>query len=155
MTNLIDILCKHPFISFLSLPIKTRMRYWVYVCMTLSQSLPTFGTNVSRCEVCIVLKCLHIPYAPENKTHFLHTTLRQKWEGRGVCLNIQFISCIHPLPLFLLSLMQVRLTITMIGAAFWKNSSFNYCLLREISGGCVDTKPRGIKATCIISSDRG
>ena len=30
---------------------------------------------------------------------FLHTTFRQKW-GEGVCSNIQFVSCIRPLPPF-------------------------------------------------------
>ena len=38
-------------------------------------------------------------YAPP----FLHTTFRQKWGG-GVCSNIQFISCIRPLPPFLVAL---------------------------------------------------
>ena len=39
--------------------------------------------------------------------------------------------------------------------ALWKNSSFNECVLWENSGACVHTKSRGIKATCIISGDRG
>ena len=39
--------------------------------------------------------------------------------------------------------------------AFWKNSSFADCVLREISSGCVDTKLRGIEATCIVSDKRG
>ena len=35
------------------------------------------------------------------------------------------------------------------------DSSFAECVLWEISGACcVDTKPRSIKATCIISGDR-
>ena len=34
--------------------------------------------------------------------------------------------------------------------AFWKNGSFSECVLREISDVFVDTKPRGIEATCII-----
>ena len=33
--------------------------------------------------------------------------------------------------------------------------SFAECLLRKISSTCVDTKPRGIVATCIITGDRG
>ena len=36
-----------------------------------------------------------------------------------------------------------------------KNDSFAECVLGEISGACVDTKPCGIEATCIVSSDRG
>ena len=37
-------------------------------------------------------------------------------------------------------------------AAFWKNAER---VPRKISGACVDTKLRGIKATCIISGDSG
>ena len=37
---------------------------------------------------------------PKIRPPFLHTTFIQKWGG-GVCLNIQFISCIRPLPPFL------------------------------------------------------
>ena len=33
--------------------------------------------------------------------------------------------------------------------------SFTERVLHEISGACVDTKPRGNKATCIVSGDRG
>ena len=39
--------------------------------------------------------------------HFLHTTFRQKWGG-GVCSNIQFISCIRPLPPFLTVLNKLK-----------------------------------------------
>ena len=35
-----------------------------------------------------------------------------------------------------------------------KNGSFAEHVTREISGICVDTKPRGIKATRIVSGDR-
>ena len=38
--------------------------------------------------------------------------------------------------------------------AFWKNGSFVEHVLQEISGACVDTEPRGIEATCIVSGDR-
>ena len=74
---------------------------------------------------------------------FLHTTLRQKW-GRGVCSNIQLVSCIrHPS----LAMLRVRSTIM---TTVVKNGSFEHC------GACGDdTKPRGIKATCIVSGDRG
>ena len=40
----------------------------------------------------------------------------------------------------------------MTAMAFWKNSRFAE---REISSACVDTKPRGIEATYVISGDRG
>ena len=36
--------------------------------------------------------------------------------------------------------------------AFWKNSRFAEW---EISSACVDTKQRGIEATCVISGDGG
>ena len=39
-------------------------------------------------------------------------------------------------------------------AAFLKNSSFAERVLREINGTCVNTKRRGIEATCIVSGDR-
>ena len=45
--------------------------------------------------------------------------------------------------------------ITTTPMAFWKNSSFTEHVLQEISGTCVDTNPRDIKATCVVSSDRG
>ena len=35
------------------------------------------------------------------------------------------------------------------------NGSFDECVLQEISGACVETKPRGSAATCIISGSRG
>ena len=54
-----------------------------------------------------------------------------------------------------LSFVCVRLTNMMTAVAFWKNSSFAECVLREISSGCVDTKLRGIEATCKVSDDRG
>ena len=58
-------------------------------------------------------------------------------------MNVQFVPCIHLLPRFLQSL---RLTVR----AFWKNRSFAECVLREISSAFVDTKLRGIEATCIV-----
>ena len=45
-------------------------------------------------------------------------------------------------------------TITVTAMAFWKNDSFVEHVLQEISGACVDTEPRGIEATCIVSGDR-
>ena len=35
------------------------------------------------------------------------------------------------------------------------NGSFDEHVLQEISGSCVETKPRGIEATCIVSGNRG
>ena len=40
----------------------------------------------------------------------------------------------------------------MTAMAFWKNSRFAE---QEISSAYVDTKPRGIEATYVISGDRG
>ena len=37
----------------------------------------------------------------------------------------------------------------------FKNSSFTGCVLREISSACLDTKPKSVKESCIISGDRG
>ena len=34
---------------------------------------------------------------------------------------------------------------------FWKKGSFAKCILREVRDACVDTKPRGTEATCIVS----
>ena len=42
----------------------------------------------------------------------------------------------------------------MTAAGFLKNGSFVERVLWEISSTCVDTKPRGIEATCIVSGDR-
>ena len=38
---------------------------------------------------------------------------------------------------------------------FWKKERFANCVLWELSGACVDAKQRDIKATCIVSGDRG
>ena len=46
-------------------------------------------------------------------------------------------------------------TIATTATAFWMNGSFDECVLQEVSGACVHTKPRGIEATCIISGNRG
>ena len=80
----------------------------------------------------------------------LHTTLKQKWGG-GVCLNIHFVSCIRPS----CCSSHTCSAIVTITTAFWKNVSFDERVLQEISCACVDTKPRGIEATCIVSCDRG
>ena len=75
--------------------------------------------------------------------------------GRGVCSNIQLVSCIRPSLCSSQSLIHVRVTITMTAVAFWKNSSFAECILWEISSARVDTKLRDIEIACIISGDRG
>ena len=43
----------------------------------------------------------------------------------------------------------------MAASVFWKNGSFTVRVLQEMSGVCVDTKPRGIEAICIVSDDKG
>ena len=91
-------------------------------------------------------KLLKYAYPP----HFGHTTLRQKW-GDGICLNIQFVSCIHACPTpytRFLVVLCTRLTTTTTDTA-WKNDSFAECVLRENSCTCAHTK------TCIVSRDRG
>ena len=45
-------------------------------------------------------------------------------------------------------------TIAMTTAAFWMNGSFDEGVLQEISGARVETMPRGIKATYIVSGKR-
>ena len=51
-----------------------------------------------------------------------------------------------PLLLFLTIFNSMRSTVE----DFWKNGSFSEHALWEISDDFVDTKPRGIKPTCII-----
>ena len=67
----------------------------------------------------------------------MHTTLRQKWGG-GVCSSIPFVLYMHLPP----SLVKGRQSGRM--AASLK------CVLWEISDAVVDTKLRGIEATCIV-----
>ena len=42
----------------------------------------------------------------------------------------------------------------MTATAFWRNGSLAKCLLWEISSAYIDTKIRGIEATCIVSGDK-
>ena len=65
--------------------------------------------------------------------------------GRGLLLEM-FVLCICPLPRSSQSLIHKRSTI----GAFLNNGSFTERVLWDISNAFVDTKPRGIKATCII-----
>ena len=60
-------------------------------------------------------------------------------------MNINFISCIAP--------PTIPHTIAKTATAFWMNGSFNERVLQEISGACIETKPRGIKATCVGRDD--
>ena len=57
---------------------------------------------------------------PYTKNMPPHATLRQNWGG-GICLNIQLVLCICPLPHSSQSLIRVRSTV----GAFWKNGSFS------------------------------
>ena len=63
--------------------------------------------------------------------------LLQAKVGRGLLL--EFVSWI-----------RARLTME----AFWRNVSFTERVLQEISNYFVDTKPRDMKATCIICGQR-
>ena len=85
-------------------------------------------------------------YAPP----FLHTTFRQKWGG-GVCSNIQFVSCIRPLPPFLV----VLSTLAQIRQSRRLPRSFAECVTTGISAACIDIKPKGTEATCIVCGNGG
>ena len=39
----------------------------------------------------------------------------------------------------------------MTATGFWKKGGFAKRILREVRDACVDTKPRGTEATCIVS----
>ena len=80
---------------------------------------------------------------PNKHPHCLHTTLTQKWGG--VHLLEYSILVVHtPLPLFLAILNMYKVD---------NHDDCCGCILWEISSSCVDTKPRDIKASCIISDD--
>ena len=72
------------------------------------------------CNYCRLLK---------SRLPFLHTTLREMWEG-GICSNVQFVPCIRPSLCSSQSLLHARLTITTTAAAFWKNGSFDEHVLQ-------------------------
>ena len=44
-------------------------------------------------------------------------------------------------------------TIVTTAEALWMNGSFDGRVLQEISGDCVETKPRGTEATFIVSGN--
>ena len=73
--------------------------------------------------------------------------LRQKWR-RGVCSTIQF-SLVHTFSV-LCNVMCVVDNHDDCG----KELQLHWTCTGEISGTCVDTKSRGIEATCIVSGDR-
>ena len=71
--------------------------------------------------------------------------LRQKWRG-GICSNIHFFFCLYICPLSHSSQSLIRMRSTI--EAFLKNNCFAECVLW--SGSFVDTKLRGIEATCLV-----
>ena len=86
---------------------------------------------------------VHILYKlPKYAPLFAHY-LRQKWEGGILILFHTYASPAVPH------------TIVTTAVTLWMNGSFDERVLQEISGACVETKPRGIEATCIISGNRG
>jgi len=60
-------------------------------------------------------------------------------------MNIQLVSIIHS------SVQQCCYTQGQL--AFWKNGSITDLVLQEISNAYGDTKPEGIRVTCIVSGD--
>jgi len=85
---------------------------------------------------------------------FLHTNLRQNW-GRGCLPNIQFVTCIHPSLRSSQSFRRAKLTIVMTAVAFWKNCSFNECVLQEISGSLLILSQEASKqlASSVVTGD--
>ena len=70
--------------------------------------------------------------------------------GRGICPNIQLILWMTPSPHLVPHNVMCDVD---IHNNCCKNSSFTGRVLQEISSGCVDTKPKGIEESCIISGD--
>ena len=70
------------------------------------------------------------------------------WGKSGKWHLLEYSICpVHtPPPLFLTILIRARSTV----GAFWKNGSFSEHVIQKISDTCVDAKPRGIEATCIV-----
>ena len=76
--------------------------------------------------------------------HYFESKVERK------CLLKYLISLGHTPPQFL-----AMWSMSLIIAAFQKtDSSFTEHVIQELSSTCADTKPTGIKATCIVSSDR-
>ena len=61
--------------------------------------------------------------------------------GRGICLNINFVSCRCPSHHSSHNCNDYR--------SFLDERQRRWTCTQEISGACVETKPRGIEATCI------
>ena len=53
------------------------------------------------------------------------------------------------------TMLHMRLTVTIAASNFLENSSFTEHVLQGIRGVGVDSKPTGIEATSIVSGDRG
>ena len=101
------------------------------------------------------------PSPPSKKEQIIYAVISWKYPsplfahyfeakvGRGLCLNTQ-IGLNHMPP----TMLHARLSITKTAAAL-KEQQLHWLCTTGISGTCVDTKIRSIKATCIISGDRG
>ena len=72
--------------------------------------------------------------------------------GEGICLNIQTV--LRYAPPFPCDVM-CELTITTGVFSGRVAVLLHECVLRKISGACIDTKSRGIEATSMVSGDRG
>ena len=101
----------------------------------------------------LVQKMLHRRIKPISAPQATATTKQTaKWTN---FLPISFGACTDTAPCGNSSLTLHRVhahTIMTTVEAFWKNGSFAEHVPWEISGTCVDTKPRGTEATCIVSS---
>ena len=74
--------------------------------------------------------------------------------GKGASSQIFNLSCACTPSLDSSTYRHVRPTIMITAVTFWKKGSFAKHVQWEVSGTCVDTKPRSIEATCIVSGDR-
>ena len=112
---------------------------------------PTYNRLIFECH-CVHgnIRSLLIPWPLADSTTLpffppLHFSSKRKWRG-GICSNIQLVPCICPPP--------VVPAVTVTAVAVWKNGSFAEHAPWQTSSACVDTKPRGIVATYIVSGDR-
>ena len=92
----------------------------LWCCYTYVQAVKCIVQCTSKNWACKHMYCKLSKYTPP----FFHTTLREKWREAFVGIFLHFSQ-----------LILVRLTITMIAIAFWKNSNFadSECALQEIS----------------------
>ena len=86
---------------------------------------------------------------PKIRHPFLHTTLRQTWGG-GVCLNIQFVSYICPLPPFLIVLTTRKFDNHDDCRGFLKERQLHWTCATGNQRRLCWSKPRGTKTTCIV-----